>query len=109
METTSLSIGMRTWATSWRRNEKAGSSLIQNPLSVIAHLMPVTCSWTDWGQTPTSTAADKLVGKLALGLGVDQRSVRSWAMLRAVENALWALDVRASPAADLAKAAALNA
>jgi streptomycin 6-kinase len=60
------------------------------------------------GQTPTSAVADKLVGKLALGLDVDQRSIRSWAILRAVENALWALDVRASPAADLAKATVLN-
>ena len=60
------------------------------------------------GHIPTRTAADELVGKLARGLGVDQRSVRSWAILRAVENALWALDVRASPAADLAKAAVLN-
>jgi streptomycin 6-kinase len=61
------------------------------------------------GQTPTSSAADKLVAELALGLGVDQKSVRGWAILRAVDNALWALDVRASPAADLAKAALLNA
>jgi streptomycin 6-kinase len=60
------------------------------------------------GQTPTPTAADKLVDKLALGLGVDQRGIRSWAILRAVENALWALDVRASPDADLAKAAVLS-
>jgi len=60
------------------------------------------------GHTPTPTAADELVGKLARGLGVDQRRVRSWAILRAVENALSALDVRASPAADLAKAAVLN-
>jgi streptomycin 6-kinase len=60
------------------------------------------------GETPTPTAADTLVSKLARGLGVDPKSVRSWAMLRAVENALWALDVSASPAADLAKAAALS-
>jgi hypothetical protein len=42
-------------------------------------------------------------------LEVDATRVRGWAILRAVDNALWALDVRASPAADLAKAAVLDA
>jgi streptomycin 6-kinase len=61
------------------------------------------------GATPSPAAADRLVGKLARGLEVDATRVRGWAILRAVDNALWALDVRASPAADLAKAAVLDA
>jgi streptomycin 6-kinase len=60
------------------------------------------------GLNPTAVIADRLIGALALGLGVEQSSVRAWAFVRAVDNALWALDIRTSPAADLARAAALK-
>ena len=60
------------------------------------------------GQASTSTATDRLVGQLASGLGVDERRVRGWAILRAVENALWALDVKASADPHLAKATLLD-
>lgn len=46
-------------------------------------------------QAPTSRAVDIMLRKLAEGLGVDRERLRSWALLRAIENALWALDVNA--------------
>lgn len=57
------------------------------------------------GAEPTSKLAGELVEKIADGLGVRSARVRAWAFLRAVENALWSLDVNASAEADLAKAA----
>ena len=58
--------------------------------------------------SPTPAQAAELVQKLASGLGVEQERIRGWALVRAVENALWALDVHSSPEADLAKARALS-
>jgi len=58
---------------------------------------------------PTPARAANLVAIIAEGLGADPERIQGWGLLRAVENALWALDVHSSPEADLAKAATLAA
>ena len=58
---------------------------------------------------PTPGHAGELVQRVAEGLAAEPERVRGWALVRAVENALWALDVHSSPEADLAKAAVLAA
>ena len=52
-------------------------------------------------------SSDALVERIAQGLGIEAERARAWALLRAVDNALWSLNISASPAADLAKAIAL--
>lgn len=58
---------------------------------------------------PTPTRAAELVERIAEGLGAEPGRIQGWGLLRAMENALWALDVHSSPKADLAKATALAA
>jgi streptomycin 6-kinase len=50
---------------------------------------------------------DRIVIRWAMGLGVDPSRVRGWALVRAVQNAQWALSLSEDPTADLAEAAAL--
>jgi len=59
------------------------------------------------GETSTAARTDALVERIAKDLGIEAQRARACAFLRAVDNALWSLDVSASPAADLAKAMAL--
>jgi streptomycin 6-kinase len=43
----------------------------------------------------------------SIGLGVDPARVRAWALVRAVDNALWSAEIGADPIGDLRRAAAL--
>jgi streptomycin 6-kinase len=52
---------------------------------------------------------DRLVIRWAMGLGADPVRVRGWALIRAVQNVQWALEIDEDPAADLAEAVALSA
>lgn len=61
------------------------------------------------GDAPTPARAAKLVERIAEGLDAEPGRIQGWGLLRAVENALWTLDVHSSPEADLAKATALAA
>ncbi|MGH9612614.1 MAG: aminoglycoside phosphotransferase family protein [Bryobacteraceae bacterium] len=61
------------------------------------------------GDAPTPARAAELVERIAEGLDAEPGRIQGWGLLRAVENALWALDVHSSPEADLAKATALAA
>jgi streptomycin 6-kinase len=55
------------------------------------------------GVDPTRVA--RAITAWSIGLGVDPARVRGWALVRAVDNALWSVAVDANPAADLALAA----
>jgi streptomycin 6-kinase len=57
--------------------------------------------------SPTPSQAAELAQRVAEGLEVEQDRVRKWAFVRAVENALWSLEVDASPQGYLAQATAL--
>jgi streptomycin 6-kinase len=59
------------------------------------------------GDHPTPAAAHQLIDTLTERLGVSSADVRGWALLRAVENALWSREVGTDPAPHLTKAAAL--
>jgi hypothetical protein len=50
-----------------------------------------------------------VVIRWAMGLGADPVRVRGWALIRAVQNVQWALEIDEDPEADLAEAAALSA
>ncbi len=56
---------------------------------------------------PSPDAAHALVRTLASHLDVDPARVRAWALVRAMENACWSIDLDADPAADVEKAAAV--
>jgi streptomycin 6-kinase len=59
------------------------------------------------GDSPTPEETTELVDRIAAGLGVERERVRQWALVRAVENALWSLTVGASPQGYLTAATAL--
>jgi streptomycin 6-kinase len=59
------------------------------------------------GDSPTRAEAAELIRRIAQGLGVEPEHVRDWALVRAVENALWALKIGASPERYLIAATAL--
>lgn len=56
--------------------------------------------------TPTPEAGERLVGRVGEGLGVDPERARAWALLRAVDNALWDIELGSDPAEYLAIATA---
>ena len=55
-----------------------------------------------------SLAVEHLVARIADGLGVDPERVRAWALLRAVENAFWQVEVAEDPAPEIAAASRLR-
>ena len=57
----------------------------------------------------TPVAAAAAVTRVAIGLGVDPARLRGWALLRAVDNALWTADMGDDPAPTLAVVRALCA
>lgn len=61
------------------------------------------------GDNATGRDASELVARLASQLAVDPARVRGWALVRAVDNAMWRLDVGVDPAADVATATAVAA
>lgn len=61
------------------------------------------------GDSPTASEASELVQTIAAGLNVEPERVRDWAVVRALENAVWALEVQASPSDYVAAARALLA
>lgn len=60
------------------------------------------------GDQPTPRVARRLVPRLAAGLGVEAAEVHGWALLRAVENAVWSLTEGDDPSDHLALATALS-
>jgi streptomycin 6-kinase len=58
---------------------------------------------------PSVADAARVVALVADGLGVSRERIRGWALLRAVENALWAARLGHDPAPDIAQAKALFA
>ena len=65
--------------------------------------------WDLLGGEPTRAAAGCLVTRLAEGLDVDPLRVRGWALVRAVENALWVLGDGGDPSDYLIAAGAIAA
>src|SRR5262245_52723853 len=59
------------------------------------------------GPAPRPDSAGALLRTLAQALGVERERLRAWALLRAVDNVLWAIDVNAPPGQHLAQAHAL--
>ena len=60
-------------------------------------------------ETMQPAYVDKVVIRWAMGLGADPARVRGWALIRAVQNVQWALEIGEDPADDLAEAVALSA
>ena len=60
------------------------------------------------GSEPTPEAATCMADRVAEGLGVAAPRVRAWALVRAVENAMWSLDDGDDPRQDIATAALLG-
>ncbi|HEX2772458.1 MAG TPA: aminoglycoside phosphotransferase family protein [Micromonosporaceae bacterium] len=59
------------------------------------------------GEVDAATMA-RAITQWSIGLGVDPARVRGWALVRAVDNALWSAAVGTSPAVDLALIRALS-
>ena len=59
------------------------------------------------GTEGTPAQARRLIGRLSDGLGVAADRVRAWGIVRAVETALWLVDLGEDPSGDFAVAATL--
>jgi streptomycin 6-kinase len=59
------------------------------------------------GTTGTAAQARRLIGRLSDGLGVAADRVRAWGIVRAVETALWVVELGEDPSGDFAIAATL--
>jgi len=59
------------------------------------------------GPAGTPAPARGLIARLSHGLGADPGRVRDWALVRAVDTAVWLLDLGADPSGDFATAATL--
>ncbi len=61
------------------------------------------------GSAPTQVDAVQLARRIGEGLGVSARRVGAWALVRAVENAMWAIEDGDDPGRDIARARVMTA
>jgi streptomycin 6-kinase len=60
------------------------------------------------GEAPTRPGVDRVLRRLAEELAVDRERLRGWAFLRAIDNGLWAVDVREPAGSHIEKAHSLR-